>query len=232
MTRRKTFGERLIGWLVGRDNIDADGSPPSPSPANAPMSDNALAPFLHKHPPTPGLVPATAEQLARYDGHLPAALLALWRQHGFGFYGGGLVQLIDPDLYRDNLWGWLMREEPDMDRLPIALSAMGTIFYYRRLSDDGDEDVSFINPHTSETGCAVWSLENFFNEWLTDDETLADHLHAAQFDALVARAGPLARDEMYFHEPALRLGGDGSLERIARGSAPVHLGLLLELALE
>lgn len=241
MTRRKTFGERLIGWLVGRDvdayahvPADAPAPAPAPAPSTAPataMPDDALAPFLQQHPPRPGLTPATAEQLARYDGHLPASLLALWRRHGFGFYGRGLVQLIDPDLYRDNLWGWLMRDEPDMDRLPIALSALGTIFYYRRLSDAGDEDVSFLNPHTSEAGCAVWSLDQFFNEWLCDDETLKDHLHAEDFDAMVAQAGPLARDEMYFHEPALRLGGDGSLARIARGSAPVHLGLLLELAL-
>lgn len=195
------------------------------------MSDTPLNPFLQRHPATTGLKPATPDQLERYAAHLPAALLALWRDHGFGFYGNGLVQLIDPDLYRDNLWGWLMRDEPDMERLPVALSAMGTIFYYRRLSDDGDEDVSFLDPHRSEGGCTVWSLEQFFNEWLSEDDNLADYLHSQQLDALVARAGVLERDQMYFHEPALRLGGDGGLAGIARGSAPVHLNLLLELAL-
>ncbi|MDR7333100.1 GAD-like domain-containing protein [Roseateles asaccharophilus] len=189
-----------------------------------------LQPFLQRHPPSAGLTPATADQLARYADHLPAPLLALWQQHGFGFYGQRLVQLIDPDVYRDNLWGWLMRDEPDMDRLPIALSAMGTIFYYRKLSEDGDEDVSFLNPHTSESGCTVWSLAQFFNEWLGEADNLADYLHAKELDAMAARAGPLARDQMYFHEPALRLGGDGSLAHIARGSAPVHLDLLLQLA--
>lgn len=197
---------------------------------NAPAAELiALQPFLKRHPPTADLQRATPDQLGRYAAHLPAPLLALWQQHGFGFYGQGLVQLIDPDLYRDNLWGWLMRDEPDMDRLPIALSAMGTVFYYRKLSDDGDEDVSYLDPHTSDTGCAVWSLAQFFNEWLADDGNLADHLHAHQFDALVAQAGPLARDEMYFHEPALRLGGDGSPAHVARGSAPVHLDFLLQL---
>lgn len=199
--------------------------------APEPAADVAsLQPFLQRHPPSAGLTPATPAQLARYAGHLPAPLLALWQRHGFGFYGRGLIQLIDPDVYRDNLWGWLMRDEPDMDRLPIALSAMGTIFYYRKLSEDGDEDVSFLNPHTSESGCAVWSLEQFFNEWLGENDNLTDQLHANEFDAMAAQAGPLARDEMYFHEPALRLGGDGRLAHIARGSAPVHLDLLLQLA--
>jgi hypothetical protein len=195
------------------------------------MSATPLSPFLQRHPATADLRPATADQLARYAEHLPGALLALWKQHGFGFYGQGLVQLIDPDIYSENLWGWLMRDEPDMERLPIALSAMGTIFYYRKLSDDGDEDVSFLNPHTSEGGCTVWSLAQFFNEWLGEEDNLVDYLHAEQFDALVAKAGALQSNEMYFHEPALRLGGSGSVDEIARGSAPVHLNLLLELAL-
>lgn len=198
--------------------------PPEPATEAA-----RLQPFLQRHPPSAGLTPATTNQLARYAGHLPEPLLALWRQHGFGFYGQGLVQLIDPDVYRDNLWGWLMRDEPDMDRLPIALSAMGTIFYYRRLGEDGDEDVSFLNPHTSESGCTVWSLEQFFNEWLGEDDNLKDQLHVGQLDALAARAGALQRDEMYFHEPALRLGGAGNVAQVARGSAPVHLDLLLRL---
>ncbi len=200
-------------------------------PAAEAVATPGLAPFLQRHPPAAGVKPATAEQLARYADHLPAPLLALWRQHGFGFYGRGLIQLIDPDLYSENLWGWLMRDEPDMERLPIALSAMGTLFYYRRLSEDGDEDVSFLNPHTSESGCTVWSLEQFFNEWLDDPDNQVDHLHAETLDAMVAKAGVLERDQMYFHEPALRLGGDGRLDGIARGSAPVHLGLLLDLAL-
>jgi len=195
------------------------------------MTDTALTPFLQRHPPTAGLKKATAEQLTRYAEHLPAPLLALWRDHGFGFYGNGLVQLIDPDIYSENLWGWLMRDEPDMERLPIALSTMGTIFYYRRLNDDGDEDVSFLDPHRSAGGCTVWSLEQFFNEWLGEPDNLTDYLHAEQIDALAAHAGPLQSNEMYFHVPALRLGGDGSLAHIARGSAPVHLNVLLELAL-
>ena len=196
------------------------------------MSALRLSPFLQRHPATAGLQPATADQLARYAEHLPAPLLELWRSHGFCFYGQGLVQLIDPDVYSDNLWGWLMRDEPDMERLPIALSALGNVFYYRKLSDDGEEDVAFLNPHTSEGGGTVWSLEQFFNDWLCEDENLVDHLHAGQFDALVARAGALERDQMYFHQPALRLGGDGRLAHVARGSAPVHLAFLLELALE
>ena len=48
--------------------------------------------------------------------------------------------------YQDVLWSWLMKDQPDMTRLPIAISAFGLVFYYRLLSEDGDEDISFIDP--------------------------------------------------------------------------------------
>ena len=37
-----------------------------------------------------------AETLDRFRDRLPAELLALWREHGFGNYGDGLIKVIDP----------------------------------------------------------------------------------------------------------------------------------------
>lgn len=54
-----------------------------------------------------------------------------------------------------------MKDQPDMTRLPIAISAFGLVFYYRLLSEDGDEDVSFIDPHNSDIGVTAWSLTDF-----------------------------------------------------------------------
>ena len=101
------------------------------------------------------------ETVKKYQAYLPEALLELWQNHGFGFYGNGLLQIINPELYQDVLWSWLMKDQPDMTRLPIAISAFGLVFYYRLLSEDGDEDVSFIDPHNSDIGVTAWSLTDF-----------------------------------------------------------------------
>ena len=192
----------------------------------------ALQPFADTHAPDPGNRKAGADTVARYREHLPASLIELWRTHGFGLYGGGLIQLIDPDQYRDVLWGWLMREEEDMSRLPIALSAFGDIFYYRRLSDAGDEDVCFIDPHTSATGDLAWSLDDFFNDWCRDPESVEKFLTQPMFDQAVAAHGPLSPGEIYYFVPALRLGGERSVQQASRGDAAVHLNFLLDLALD
>lgn len=192
----------------------------------------ALQSFLDRHRPDKALKKVSAEHVNTYRGHLPEALLELWHTHGFGFYGDGLIQLIDPDRYRDNLWGWLMREEPDMERLPIALGAFGEVFYYRKLSDDGDEDVSYLNPHTSEGDCLIWSLPDFFNQWCCDNENIATLLQPDRVRQAAQTQGPLADNEIYYFVPALRLGGSGGMNTVARGDAAVQLDLLLQLALD
>jgi hypothetical protein len=192
----------------------------------------ALSHFIQRHKPATNLVKPSAELITNYQEHLPESLLELWSTHGFGFYGDGLIQLINPDLYRENFWQWLLLEDEDMTRLPIALTAFGEIFYYRSLSDDGDEDVSFLDPHVSESGDLAWSLEDFFNDWCCDEEQYSDFLDSKMLQQAISMKGPLEKNQIYYYVPALRLGGKRDIENIDKGDAPTHLELLLQLALE
>ena len=199
-----------------------------------------LQTFIDTHAPGENLQQASAELVARYRNHLPASLIELWQTHGFGFYGDGLIQLINPEQYQDNLWGWLMYDEEDMSRLPIALSAFGDILYFRNLTGEEDEaldeeedevDVAFIDPHTSQTGSLVWSLEEFFNDFCCDDEVIEEFFCRSRLLQTRELKGELAADEIYYHVPALRLGGDGEPANSDKGNASVQLDLLLQMAL-
>ena len=119
-----------------------------------------------------------------------------------------------------------------MSRIPIAISAFGYIFYYRLLSDQGDEDVSYIDPHISDVGVLNWSLNDFFNDWCCDQTTISDFLKQEMFEEAVAMHGPLQSDQMYCFTPALRLGGVKSVKSIKHGDAVVHLDFLQALALD
>jgi len=134
-----------------------------------------LGKFIETFPPGDKLIKPTAQKISKYENILPDSILALWENYGFGNYGNGLIKIIDPEVYTNNLWGRLMVEE-DETRIPIALSAFGDIFYYRQLSEDGDEDIAFIDPHISETAVLTWSLEDFFNDWCCDPETITEVL--------------------------------------------------------
>lgn len=166
----------------------------------------------------------------KYQEYLPAELLELWKTHGFGFYGNGLIQIINPELYQDNLWDWLLKTEPDMNRLPIAISAFGVIFYYRKLSDV-DEDISFIDPQTSEVDVTVWSLVDFFNDWLCDDEIIEVFLEKTLLEKAQQKYGKLAENKMYCFLPPLRMGGRKEDLNLDIGSTVVHLDLLYQLAI-
>ena len=170
------------------------------------------------------------ETVKKYQAYLPEALLELWQNHGFGFYGNGLLQIINPELYQDVLWSWLMKDQPDMTRLPIAISAFGLVFYYRLLSDDGDEDISFIDPHNSDIGVTAWSLTDFFNDWICDDEIIEQFLEKSALAKAQTQYGKLVDNQMYCYLPALRLGGRASDLNLDKGDAATHLDFLYQLA--
>ena len=189
-----------------------------------------LQQFINKFPVDAAGNSVSDEMTKKYQEYLPAELLELWKTHGFGFYGNGLIQIINPELYQDVLWSWLMKDEPDLTRLPIAISAFGVIFYYRKLSD-ADEDISFIDPQTSEVDVTVWSLVDFFNDWLCDDEIIEVFLEKTLLEQAQQKYGKLAENKMYCFLPALRLGGRKEDLNLDVGSAPVHLNFLYQLAI-
>ena len=200
-----------------------------------------LQQFIDTHTPGENLQQASAELVARYRRHLPASLMELWQTHGFGFYGDGLIQLINPEQYQDNLWGWLMYDEEDMSRLPIALTAFGDIFYFRNLTGDEDEaldeeddevDVAFISPHHSQSDVLAWSLEDFFNDFCCDKEATEEFFQRSRQLKTRELKGALGADEIYYPVPALRLGGNDEPANSERGNALVQLDILLQLALD
>lgn len=217
--------------------------------------------FLETYPPV-NTTPATDELVERYLNVVPENLLQLWKQHGFGTYGNGFIQIINPDEYRETLSMWLLRED-DGTRIPFALSAFGDVFYWRHLhnpepTEDIPEwvfDVSFFDPHTSETGLCAYSMGEFFGEYIVDEETanlfkrqfhsgysvgvVEEHLNSnahaggrTLFDKSLDKMGVLEPGEMYYFVPALRLGGSDDIDYVEKGSALVQLDLLFQLTEE
>lgn len=71
-----------------------------------------LQEFINKFPVDQIENRVSDDIIEKYKAHLPEALLELWKIHGFGFYGNGLIQIINPELYQSVLWDWLMKSEP------------------------------------------------------------------------------------------------------------------------
>jgi len=191
-----------------------------------------LQAFLDCFPADEEVRPAPAELLERFRGVLPGSLLGLWAGPGLGWYGDGRLQLVNPFDYLETLSGWLTRDLSDLSRVPVALTAFGKLVYYRRLGE-GAEDVSVIDPHRPGGGAEVlaWSLDDAFGEALCDPEVQEHVLDPDLARQAALRLGRLEPGEMYFYVPALMLGGDDDVASVAKGSAPVYLDFLLQLAL-
>ncbi len=118
-----------------------------------------LQAFIEKHQPGKNLQKATQSKLDQYSTRLPASILELWRGYGFGSYSGGLIRLIDPEIYNDTLYTWLGKKNDK--RIPLALSAFGELFYYRDLGS-GAEDVSVLKVHYKSIHVCSWRESHGF----------------------------------------------------------------------
>ena len=191
--------------------------------------------FLEHFPPQGEPQKADPELLERYRDLVPTGLLELWQNVGFGFYGDGFLQLVHPDEYHQVLCGWLVRG-PDPERVPFMLTAFGTLIYYRMLVRDPEgeilaEDVAYLEPNYRDSDVLCWSLEEFFNDVLCEDDALSDFYGRDGWSNARTLYGPLNPNEIYFYRLALALGGAENFESLTRGDARVHLEILLQLAL-
>ena len=190
--------------------------------------------FILKYAPSATVEKADSNFLAKYQNLVPTQLIEIWEHYGFGFYGNGFLQLINPDVYHEVLCGWLLRK-PDPTRIPFMINAFGTIIYYRLLQRDElssqiiAEDVAFLEPNYRFSDVFSWSLESFFEDFLCDEDNLQQMFYYENFDLAIQKYGPLLKNNMYCFKLALPLGGNDSVDQMMQGNAAVQLNLLLQL---
>jgi len=184
----------------------------------------ALTRFLKKYQPT-STVKVENELVNRYAHILPSSLINLWKTKGLGKYNDGLIELINPDDFQDELEKTLKRKVPNY--VPIAISGFGELFYYRKLTAV-DEDVCVFDPHYKQIETCVWGLVDFFNGYLCDEYIMTEVLRTELFKAALKKLGNLRNNEIFFFVPPLALGGKESVDRLAKGNCQIHLDLLLQ----
>ena len=186
------------------------------------MNKELFNDFLKNFTPDSPLIKPTQEVLAYYEGILPEALLDFWKEYGFGNYGKGLIKVINPLEYKDNLYEWLGRE--DKSKVPIMMSAFGELFYYRKLTEV-DDDVSVLDIHYRRINVCAYSFNGFI-DFISDEEVYKELLREALFNEAMDKLGPLKSNEIFMFAPALSLGGAEELKYIDKGDASTHQQLL------
>ena len=180
--------------------------------------------FLAKYPPGGGLRKPAAGTLDRFRDRLPAELLALWREHGFGNYGDGLIKVIDPADYADTLTLWL-GEQPGC--YPILMTGFGSLVICRR-TPEGADDICLLDIHRRRSGSLGAGFFEFFEQILPSDAFAGRFLWSELYREAVRWYGIPAEREIFFLSPVLPSGGAGSPKFMEKGDALASLRLLFE----
>ena len=185
--------------------------------------------FIEQYKPNDNCTKATPETLKAYKKRVPDALLYLWENHGFGKYNNGLIEIINPKDFEPTLWTWLGREVENY--VPIAITAFGELFYYRKLTET-DEDICIIDIQYRKIETLVWSLVDFFEDFLLDKEMKEEWLREKLFNKAMEKEKPLANNEIFTFAPIFAMGGQEEVKYLKRGNAQVYLDIIFEMTME
>ena len=176
--------------------------------------------FKKKHGPAAQCRPAKPKTVAAYQKRLPAPIIEEWQESGWCAYGDGLIWLVDPDMLMVSVGEWLGTSSK---AVPFARSAFGHLYLW------DEECAHMLDPQHGTLAKIVNKIEIVFDYVLCRKEYLEDVLDQKLFTKARKRLGALEFDECYGFEPAIALGGPGTLDTLRRVKLREHLSILAQL---
>lgn len=181
-------------------------------------------------------VPQTS--LDKYRGKLPDKLLEYWQQFGWCAFAKGLLWIVDPEEWEDEIDGWI-GETPFMERDAfhvIARTAFGELILWGEKTGQSLKIVTawgtifpaFDQEEFAEDGPDL-TLQLFFSSRNKEAHDLTDEEGLPLFERALAKLGTLSHTTMYGFVPALALGGEVRLDRLQKLDAHVHLDILSQV---
>lgn len=176
--------------------------------------------FKKKHGLPTKCRPTTEKSLKEYRAKLPDALIAEWEEVGWCAYGDGLIWIVYPDELKAPVKEWLGASSK---ALAFARSAFGHLFLW------DDEGAHMLDPQHGTIATLINKIELVFNSTLCSKAYLDTVLDQKLFHKALKKLGPLEYDECYGFEPAIALGGPGTLSTLKKVKLREHLSILAQL---
>jgi hypothetical protein len=179
--------------------------------------------FKKKHGPGTQCRPATEKSLKAYRKLLPESLIAEWEEAGWCAYGEGLVWIVNPDELKAAVKEWLGASNK---ALPFARSAFGHLFLW------DEKGAHMLDPHYGTIAKLIDDIPLVLNYTFCSKQYLDKVLDQKLFRKSLKKLGALDFDECYGFEPAIALGGPGTLDTIRKVKLREHLSILAQLVEE
>lgn len=181
---------------------------------------SAFQAFKHKYGQPEACVSVTDSIIQDYITKLPETLLYEWATQGWCRYGQGLFWLVNPADYSDVLSLWI---SDSTQAYVIARTAFGCLIIWH------ENQAYLIDVLTGDVLPLLDSVEELFNDMLTDDGFVVNEFHVLDFEQAVMRLGVLDIDECYGYFPPQVMGGSGTSDTLQRVKLREYLYFLAEL---
>ena len=159
--------------------------------------------------------------IAQYRDLVPAEVLAVWENFGFGTFCDGYLKVVNPADYADLLADTYQLTSTPTSMPPLVLfaTAMGDLLVWER------DFLVRVDYRHGEAEVVARSFKWFFRD-LTDEEYLTERLYWEPYPAARARLGEPAFDECFGYVPLLALGGPETVEHLEKVKLREHIALI------
>ncbi len=188
-----------------------------------------LQKFITAYRPNTNCTIATPEIVEEYKNKIPDVLLYLWKNHGFGKYRNGLIEIVSPKDFEPTLWTWLGKEVKNY--VPFAITAFGELIYYRKLTKT-DEDICIVDIQYRKVEVLTWNAEEFFTDFLLEKEMRDEWLREKLFNEIIKKEKTaLKKHEIFTFTPVFAMGGSEDIKFLKRGNAQVYQDLVFQITM-
>jgi len=176
--------------------------------------------FEAMYGPSAECLAPSEEQLRLYRGSVPDLLIQEWLENGWCAWGDGLLWTVDPAQFADVIEDWV-----GFDGAPPIVflrSAFGHLYFWCEGAVYSLEVQRGSLARVSDDISRMFTL-------LCDSEVRDRILQAPLYARALPLLGRISRDECYAFEPALALGGSGTIDTVRRVRVREHLAILAEI---
>lgn len=158
--------------------------------------------------------------IRKYSGKIPAELMDIWKEYGFGSFFGGYLKVINPDDYMDILKESYFRGDIS---IPILGTAFGDIITWE------EEQYTGILRYRYNDFDFLSTRFDMFLKLLSDEGFLKCFFTLEDYAQAVEKHGELAYDECFGYVPLLALGGKEDAGHLEKVKIREHIAIITQL---
>ena len=169
--------------------------------------------------------PVEPEVVAAYRDRVPAEIVEIWEEYGYGTFGEGFIRVINPGVYEAELGDRIGKTQGDGIAIPVMVTAMGDLITWEP-SVDSLVAILFREFETVGLG----SPKTFLGLTRLDGaEHLKEEFAWDPYPEAVARHGAVEFDESFIFVPLPSLGGPGTVDTLQKRPTLSAIHVMVDL---